>query len=561
MLRQLSVRNLAVVEAASADFGAGLNVITGETGAGKSVLMGALRLLMGGRADRALIRTGEQEASVTAVFEFTAHESINIDTLLTAAELPPCEDGCLIIRRVIQLEGSGRIRVNDTPATATFLRQLAPFLADIHGPNDNLSLLDPKFQLELLTAYANANAELATCQARWETCVSLHKELSLLTGEPGERNEEIETLTAALEDIRSIRPTLDDGEPLIQQHAEASNAEEVLSLGNTILAQLTDGEEPVSEKLIALQRTLLRLHDLLPEAEQWGETLDNVQSILQMLAQTMALRLSLIDADPHRLAELDSRLTAIQRLKRRYGPSLEDVLAYEQTAEARLHQLVHATGDILRLKEQLKQAEADYELAAEALHQKRLAAAPHLSNAITKELHDLGFSRATFPITLTRGNHTARGWDVVTFAFEPNPGESPRPLAAIASSGEIARVMLAVRVILAQHNAIPTLIFDEIDANIGGETSRYVGEKMRRLGQYAQILCITHQPQAAVYGHLHFRVHKSVSDGRTQTHISTLHTNERPEEIARMLGGADFTPSTLDHAREMLFAATGKVPQ
>lgn len=555
MLRRLSVRNLAVVEAADADFGAGLNVITGETGAGKSVLMGALRLLMGGRADRTLIRTGEQEASVSAVFEFDAPEALN--TLLAEADLPLCEEGTLIIRRLIQLDGAGRIRINDAPATAAFLRQLAPFLADIHGPNDNLSLLDPNFQLELLTAYADATDELVNCSTCWQHCVALRKELEQLTGAPGERNEEIEELSAALEDIRSINPTEDDGDLLTQQHAEAANAEETLSLGNALLDQLTDGDAAVSEKLVALQRLLHQLSTLLPEAQQWSEELDSVQSIIHALSQSMALRLSQIDTDPEHLATLERRLSAIQRLKRRYGPTLEDVLAYAQHAETRLHQIAHATGDILRLKEQIADAEANYERAAEALHQKRLAAAPKLSAAITQELRDLGFTRASFPIIFTHGAPTAAGWDVITFTFEPNPGESPRPLAAIASSGEIARVMLAVRVILARHDAVPTLVFDEIDANIGGETSRFVGEKLRRLGQHAQLLCITHQPQAAVYGHLHFRVHKSVINDRTQTQITPLHDHERPEEIARMLGGADFTPTTLDHAREMLFAATG----
>lgn len=555
MLRRLSVRNLAVVEAADADFGAGLNVITGETGAGKSVLMGALRLLMGGRADRSIIRTGETEASVSAVFEFDSPESIN--SLLESADFPLCEEGVLIIRRVIQLDGAGRIRINDTPATVTFLKQLAPFLADIHGPNDNLSLLDPLFQLELLTAYADADAELSHCQACWEKCVELKKELHALTGAPGERNEEIETLSAALEEIRSIHPTEEDGEMLIQQHAEAANAEEALSLGNTIIERLTDGEAPVSETLVTLQRLLHQLNAILPDAAQWSEELESIQSLLQSLSQSITERLSHIDADPEHLLTLERRLAAIQRLKRRYGPTLDDVLSYTHKAEARLHQLAHAAGDILRLKEQLQEAEMAYEEAADALHQKRRLAAPVLSSAITKELRDLGFRQASFPIAFSRGMPTANGWDVVTFAFEPNPGEAPRPLAAIASSGEIARVMLAVRVILAQHDAIPTLVFDEIDANIGGETSRYVGEKLRRLGQHAQLLCITHQAQAAVYGHLHFRVHKSILNGRTQTQITPLHVDERPEEIARMLGGADFTPTTLNHAREMLLAATG----
>ncbi len=555
MLRRLSVRNLAVVESAEAEFGAGLNVITGETGAGKSVLMGALRLLMGGRADRSIIRTGEMEASVNAIFEFESTQAI--DAVLEEADLPLCEEGICIIRRTIQAEGAGRVRVNDMPATAALLRRLAPFLADIHGPNDNLSLLDGDFQLDLLTSYAQAEAEVEQCRLCWTECQQLRRALRDLTGDPGEREAEVEALEEALEEIRRIQPTEEDGEALIQQHAEAANAEEMMVLGNRFLDGLSDGERSVSQVLVELQRVLQGLSDLLPDAVGWSDTLGEIQSQVEDLSQVVSMRLSRVDTDPEHLEQLEQRLAAIQRLKRRYGPTLEDVFAFVRRSEERLAAIANATGDVLRLKERLVAAEARYEAAAAALHACRLAAAPKLSQAITRELRDLGFAQASFPIGFSRGANGAKGYDVVTFAFEPNPGEAPRPLAEIASSGEIARVMLAVRVILARHDATQTLIFDEIDANIGGETSRHVGEKLRRLGQSTQILCITHQPQAAVYGHLHFRVHKMVEGGRTMTCISSLRDHDRPEEIARMLGGADFAPSTLQHAREMLAAVKG----
>lgn len=555
MLRRLSVRNLAVVESAVAEFGAGLNVITGETGAGKSVLMGALRLLMGGRADRSVIRTGETEASVNAVFEFEKCDEI--DAILKEVDLPPCEEGVCIIRRTIHCEGAGRIRINDMHATAGCLRRLAPYLADIHGPNDNLSLLDGDFQLDLLTAYAQAEEELQSCKQCWHNLNDLRRAYTVLAGEPEARQEEMARLSDALEDIRGVNPTEADGEALLQEHTEAANAEEVLSLGNRFLDELSEGERSVAQVLVELQRVLRNISRLLPDAESWSLQLDSVQTQLEEIASQASIRLSKIDNNPEHLEQLEQRLAAIQRLKRRYGPTLEDVFAFAKASEARLCTIANAAGDILRLKEKITLAEAQYEEAAQRLHKKRMAAAPLLSEAITQELRALGFAQASFPIGFTRGPASAKGWDTITFAFEPNPGEAPRPLAAIASSGEIARVMLAVRVILARHDATPTLVFDEIDANIGGETSRRVGEKLRRLGQTTQILCITHQPQAAVYGHLHFRVHKKIEEGRTMTCISSLRATERPEEIARMLGGADFTPSTLQHASEMLAAVKG----
>ncbi len=551
MLARLSVRNLAVVENAEADFASGLNVITGETGAGKSVLMGALRLLTGGRADRTAIRTNATEASVSAVYE--VDHAAELNAVLADLELPLCEDGILLLRRSLKCDGTGKVRINDAPATAAALRRLAPYLTDIHGPDDNLTLLAPEFQLRLLTAYADATAEQADYSEKWQTLKALKEELLEFTGDPERRDYELTRLRETLADIDAVNPTEEDGDALTEQHAQVANAEAILADGNSLLNTLSEGDNPIAAQLINLHRPLRDLARLLPEAATWGEALEDIQERIQELSRTISGRLASIDADPAALAQLESRLAQIQRLRRRYGPTLEDVLAHRQAARAKLEALADSESAIHDLKVAITRATQDLIAAGEVLRAKRLRAIPQLSAAITEELRDLGFNQASFPIQLEALDEPApNGLDRVIFCFEPNPGESARPLAAIASSGEIARVMLAVKVILARHDAIDTLVFDEIDANIGGETGRKVGLKLRQLAEQVQIICITHQPQAAVYGQHHLRVRKAVNDGQTQTFIEPLDETARATEIARMLGGEDFTPITRDHAIEML---------
>lgn len=555
MLSRLSVRNLAVVEAAEIHFAQGLNVITGETGAGKSVLMGALRLLQGVRADRTIIRAGAEETTVSALYELP--DTAAIDACLADADLPSCEDGILILRRTLRTDGTGRVRINDAPATATTLRKLAPLLIDIHGPDDNLTLLDAKFQLQLLIAYANATPAYRVYVQQWHTLQALKDELEALVGNPEQREAELTRLRETLADITTINPTLDDGDLLTEQHAQAANAELILETGNQILSGLTEGDNSLAEQLVTQHRLLHSLTQLLPEAAEWSEELDAIQTQLQSLSSALSMRLSQIDTDPAALAQLEARLGQIQRLRRRYGPSLEDVLRHRDEIQARLNALADAEAVVYKLEEQIAKAEATLLTCGRSLRKQLQAAIPQLARAITTELRDLGFLQAAFSIALEpHAEPTPSGLDRVTFCFEPNPGEPPRPLAAIASSGEIARVMLAVKVILAQHDATATLVFDEIDANIGGETGRKVGMKLQTLANHTQILCITHQPQAAVYGQHHLCVRKSVHDGRTTTTITPLDDAARATEIARMLGGEDFTPITRDHAIEMLQQAS-----
>lgn len=531
------MKNLAVVEAAEVAFGPGLNVITGETGAGKSVLMGALHLLLGARAERGMIRSGASEAMVCG--EFSVAAGSVVEGVLAEAGVEPCEGGVLVIRRVISEGGTGRIRVNDCAATAGLLRQLAPHLADIHGPNDNVSLLDEGFQLRLLTGYAGAAEELTGYAGAWRRVRELEGQLADLAGAPGERAEEVAQLEEELAVYREVEPTEADGEELVARHAEAANAEAILAMGNALTEALTDGEQAISEQLMGLQRGLRELGRLLPEAGEWGRELSGVQVQVQALSQALAERLSRVEAEPEALAQLEERLAQIQRLRRRYGPTLADVLQHRVKVEERLAQLRGAEGEIARMEEALAAAREALLVAGMTLRRRRMAGVTRLAAAITGELRELGFREAAFGVEMRPCEPGPMGMDGVCFTFAPNLGESARPLAAIASSGEVARVMLAVKGILAAHDAIPTLVFDEIDANIGGETARKVGEKLRRLGRQVQVLCVTHQPQAAVFGEAHFRVEKGIEAGRTVTRIVPLAEVERVAEVARMLGGGE----------------------
>lgn len=556
MLVKLSVRNLAVVEEAEVVFGQGLNVITGETGAGKSVLMGALRLLLGERADRSIIRTGATETAVCGMYELS--DTGAIDALLGEAGLPPCEDGVLLLRRTITASGGGRIHVNDSPATASLLRRLAPYLTGIHGPNDNLSLLDDAFQLHLLTAYAGAEAEKARYAQAWQALQNARQQLEAAQGDPGEREARLLRLSEDLAEIREVAPTEEDGETLIARHAAAANAEEILALGNALTDRLTDGEDALSEQLAMAHRTLRDLEKLLPEASEWSTELAGIQAQVQDLSSAMAQSLSRIDADPSALEALERRMAQIQRLRRKFGPTIEDVLRHAQEMAEQEDALRSAEGDIALLEEAVRKAEAGVQQAGEALRAKRQSAAPKLGDAISQGLRDLGFPKASFSVALVPCEPQASGIDKAIFLFQPNAGERAQPLAEIASSGEIARVMLAIKAVLARHDAVPTLVFDEIDANIGGEVCRRVGEKLRVLAESRQVICVTHQPLVAVFGQTHLCVVKTEEAGRTRTAIRLLDSDEaRLDELTRMFGGGE---AARQHATALFHAPFGDTP-
>jgi DNA repair protein RecN (Recombination protein N) len=362
-------------------------------------------------------------------------------------------------------------------------------------------------------------------------------------------------LQFVVDEITRAALTEADEDDLVQQHAEAANAEQILSLGTSVSDTLTDGEASVFDMLVSAQARLAELTHILPEAAGWKDDVQGVATQLQEVARTMSDRLSHIEADPERLQQLEDRMALVQRLKRKYGGSVSAVLDTCGKSQRRLHDLATRAEQIHEVNRQIEQATLQMTERAAYLTKVRTAAATRLAKAIIVELHDLGFLKSGFSVGLSPVAPGPHGADEIAFGFAPNPGEPMRPLRAIASSGEISRVMLAVKTVLAAHDSIPVLVFDEIDSNIGGEVGRAVGQKLRRVAETHQVISITHLPQSAVYGHQHYVVSKDVVKGRTKMRIELLAGDDRVDEIARMLGGKGLTSVVESHARELLASA------
>lgn len=555
MLTRLSVRNLAIVESADVEFGGGLTVITGETGAGKSVLMGALELVLGARADASTVRDGAKEARIEAAFAVLGV----VDAFLDAAGLPPCEDGVLLVRRAISATGGGRVHVNDAATTVQTLRALGKLLVDVHGPNDHQSLLEESFQRSVLDASGRIGAkDYATA---WTTLSDLRAKLAELQGDSTDVAEECERLRYAVEELDAAKLTSEDDDELSARHAAAAHAAEILDCANAATAALSEADDSAAAALIgagARVREMARFHEA---AGAWGETIERLTVEVQELAQEIADSASRLDADPEALQALDDRLSLVQRLKRKYAcPDVAALLALRDERARRLADLEGRGARLAALADEIAAAEAAVRAAGAKLTAARTKAAARLARAVTKELHGLGFLRAGFDVSLAPHAPDATGCDAVDFLFAPNPGEAARPLREIASTGEIARVMLAVKTVVAEHDAIPVLVFDEIDSNIGGEVGRAVGEKLRAVARHHQVIAITHLPQSAVYGARHLAVAKAVSGGRTRSTIQPLEGEARVAEIARMLGGTSLTSVVEQHARELLALAQADAP-
>ena len=572
MLHRLTVSNLAVVEKAEAEFSPGLNVLTGETGAGKSVLMGALGLVLGGRADASVVRDGAKEAEVEAEFEVEREVGVGgVGELVT-------------IRRTVTREGRSRAWINDESVSIAELKDFGRALVDIHGPTANQRLMDEAFQRETLDSYADSNfvkkgrpisESGESVKRRYDSAFSeltdLKSQVSRLKSSDGE--DELDMLRFQVNELEEAGLTEDD-ETIAERHAAAAHAEEIVENANAITEAL-GGDQSVVEILIQLQPRFREMAKHLPSATDWAAEAEELTVKAQELSRTVADAASRLDLGDEDLASLDARLTLVNRLLRKYRAS--DVLGLKsslETKKAKLDELEHREERIAELEAKISAADQAVRKAGAGLTRSRAAAADRLAAAVTKELRDLGFLQAKFGVRLEPIEPEAHGMDRVVYMFEPNPGEAARPLAAIASSGEIARVMLALKVVLsagcgvrgagcgvgsfltapgAKHQAPgTTLVFDEIDANIGGEVGLIVGEKMKAVARSHQVIAITHLPQSAVYGDRHLVVSKTVSGGRTRTRISEVEGEDRVSEIARMLGGEKLTTVVRKHAEELL---------
>ena len=550
MLQSLRVKDLAIVEDAQVDFTHALNVITGETGAGKSVLIGALGLLLGGRADRTMIRAGADRCTVEACFDLA--DPVAVNSRLDALGLEPCEEGKLVIRRRVAVAGAGKQFINDCAATLQALKKVGDLLVDMHGPHDHQSLLSQEFQLELLDAFGKVTRPYTAYQTVYQEWRAVQKQRADLDGDDQQVAQQIDLLAYQVREIEDadLKPAEDDD--LEREHTRVANAHQILALLNDARQLLTEGDSAAFNALATVQTQLADLARLLDEAAEWRQHAETIAIDLQELAGALGSCAQDIEGDPARLQWLDDRLALIRKLQRKYGGTPTEILTFLETAKARLTALETRGERLAKLEEQERVVAGKLKTAGRKLSTHRQRHALSLAQAITAELRDLGFAHGVFEVTLTESPATATGLDLVEFGFAPNAGEPMRPLRAIASSGEISRVMLATKTVLASHDRIPVLVFDEVDANVGGEMGNAIGAKLAAIAENHQVLCITHLPQVAVHGVTHFVVNKAVRDGRTCTGIQPVTGPERDDEVARMLGGKDLTSVTLEHARQML---------
>jgi DNA repair protein RecN (Recombination protein N) len=550
MLTELTVQHLALVESATLSFTPGLNVITGETGAGKSVLMGALQLILGARADKKVLRSGADRGSVRAVFLLKRPETVN--QLLEDAGLDPCEDDMLFIRRVIRAEASGQQFINDVPVTLQMLKQVGDLLVDMHGPYDHQSLILPETQRNLVDAAGVPDGDLQRYTKAWKALGELKRKERELTGDQDSLEEQLDLLRYRVKELEEADLKEDEEEELREEHTLAGNAQNILESVSGALQALEDAEGNATDPLTAARRMIAGIGDLHPEAETWLEEVDQCLTGVRELSVSLRLAGERMEADPARLDWLDQRLGLYSRMKKKYGPTVSDCLQTLEESASRLEELENREQRLAEMEQALADATREVRDTGAALRKKREQAGKVLGKEILEQLRDLGFPHARFDIAVEPDDPGPAGADEVDFKFAPNPGEDIRSLKDIASSGEISRVMLAIKTLMAGHDQIPVMVFDEIDANVGGEMGHAIGSKMRRAGETRQVIAITHLPQVAVHGACHLAVSKEVSDGRTYTRVHHLLNADREKEIARMLGGTAKASLSLDHARELL---------
>jgi DNA repair protein RecN (Recombination protein N) len=550
MLNNLRVQNLALVQDAEIEFGPGLNVITGETGAGKSILVGALGLLLGERADKSLVRSGEPACSTEAVFELPEPGTIN--RILEQSGVPPCEDGQLVIRRVVKTSGSSQNLVNNAAVTLQVLKKIGEDLVDMHGPHDHQSLLHLDAQLDILDLYGHLEKERRDYEILYRRFRDLENRISGLQQDDTDVREQIDILAYRVREIEEAGLQEDEEEQVRQEHTLVGNAQRILELAGGVVGALTEADPSAFELLASCQRTLEELGRLMPEAEGWREDLRQAAAQIQEISLSVSRTAAGIDADPGRLEWLDQRLGLYEKMKRKYGGQVSDILRTLESSKERLRELETRDERLAELEKERDGVLGELERKGKALRKKREKVSSRLAAEVTSELQALGFPHGTFDVGLKPVAPHAAGMDEVEFGFAPNVGEPSRPLRAIASSGEISRVMLATKAVLARHDRIPVLVFDEIDANVGGEMGSAIGRKLGTVASAHQVICITHLPQVAIFGRTHFAVRKDVREGRTYTRVDVLDETSRVEEVARMLGGRDLTSVTLKHAREML---------
>ena len=535
VLTLLRIKNLALVEELEWQIGPGFVAVTGETGAGKSIIIGALQLLLGERADKSLIRTGADLCTVEAVFSGNDLQKLNPQ--LFGAGIEPCEDD-LILKRTLSSTGTNRQFINGSPTTLSVLKNVGDDLVDLHGPHDHQSLLSPETQLHLLDSFARVELQLEEYRKHYLQLQALLAEHAALNTAETAREQEIDLLRHQVTEIKSANLVAGEEEEIEKRYKLASSSKRLIELASAVANKLSEADDSVLSQLAETQRLLRELEKIDSSVAQFSSAHAGAVVELSEIARTLSAYAEKLDLDPEQLAALEQRVSLFETLKRKYGASIADIIAFGERAAERMRKIEGRDVELERLTKDIENIRRQMSRAGEVLSKARRKVAPKLSENIRHNLRDLGFRQSEFEAKVTTLEEPrSTGFESVELLFSPNPGEPLKPLPAIASSGEISRLMLAVKSALAAHDAIPLLVFDEIDTNVGGEIANAVGAKMQALGRGHQVICITHLPQVAATAASHFVVTKDATRGRTFSNLHQVTGKARQEEIARMLGG------------------------
>ncbi len=554
MLVELVVENVAVVEKIRARFHAGLNLLTGETGSGKSIVVDALMLLLGGRASADLVRSGAERARVSGIFQIPPDRDLLAVLEQTGVET---EDGELIVEREVLANGKSRAFLGGRTVTAGLLREMAPWLGDIHGQHDQQLLFSGAAQRDMLDAFGQC-APLAEKVAEvYRSWKAVARELEDLEKNEQERLRLADLWLFQRREIEAVHPKPEEEDALGAERAVLANVTRLAEGGGIAYAALYDAPESALAQLRIAVKKLEELVRIDPSLEELRESLKPAEFALQEAGRTLARYLDRLEADPARLEEVEARLAALEKLKRKYGPALADVIAYLAQVTADLDKVENADAQRAKLDAERARLAREYESAAAQLTEARRKAARKLEKRIESELSQLAMERSRFVVNISAAEWAEAGADAIEFLISANPGEEPRPLDRVASGGELSRVALAIKAVTVPPvKGIPrTLVFDEVDSGIGGAVAETVGRRLKLLAQHQQVLCVTHLAQIASFADHHYSIEKREQKGRTIAHLEELDAAARVREIARMIAGSSVKPEALKHAERMVAAS------
>lgn len=547
MLTSLKIENVAIIESAAIEFGCGLNVLTGETGAGKSIVIDSINAILGERTSREIIRTGAQSAKVYAVFEDVNEK---VKAFLDENGID-CEDGVLIINRTLNRDGKNICRLNGAPVTVSMLRELGGELIDIHGQHDSQSLLSPEKHCGFVDGFAENSGLISDYREKYRRLCEIRNSLKKLTTDESSKSQRIDFLTYQIDELEKSDITPGERDELKARKALINNSQKVMeSLNTAYMALKADGAG--IDMISNAETEIANASEYMDSLGEASEKITDIRYELDDIAELVRDAMSEIEYDPSELDDIEERLDLLYRLSKKYGETEEDMLEYLAKAREELESISFSEEKVRELQKQEKTALVEAEAAADRLTESRKTAGEKLSRAICSELEFLDMPNVRFVVKFEDIGLTENGRDGVEFLISANVGEEPKPLAKIASGGELSRIMLAIKNVLAETDGVDTMIFDEIDTGVSGRAAQKIAMKLRSASKGRQVICVTHLAQIAAQGDVHLYISKSVSDGKTYTNIKSLIEEERVSEIARIMGGMEITQLQLESAREML---------